>query len=124
MDEFIVQLIITVVIFLFGLMKRASNKKSKVEIRQEELVQEIKEKRLGSRGDVSNVITSPESVFTYVNNNLNTDVKSDITESLVEESFKGIEEEITLSNNELLEDFDPKKALVYSEILKPKYEEF
>ena len=124
MDEFIVQLIITVVIFLFGLMKRASNKKSKVEIRQEELVQEVKEKRLGSRGEVSNVITSPESVFTYVNNNLNTDVKSDITESLVEESFKGIEEEITLSNNELLEDFDPKKALVYSEILKPKYEEF
>ena len=124
MDEFIVQLIITVVIFLFGLMKRASNKKSKVEIRQEELVQEIKEKRLGSRGDVSNVITSPENAFTYVNNKLNTDVKLDTTESLVNKPFNGVEEEIALSNNELLEDFDPKKALVYSEILKPKYEEF
>ena len=124
MDEFIVQLIITVVIFLFGLMKRASNKKSKVEIRQEELVQEIKEKRLCSRGDVSNVITPPENVFTYVNNKLDTDVKLDTTESLVNEPFNGVEEEITLGNNELLEDFDPKKALVYSEILKPKYEEF
>ncbi len=124
MDEFIVQLIITVVIFLFGLMKRASNKKSKVEIRQEELVQEIKEKRLGSRGDVSNVITPPESVFTYVNNNLDTDVKLDTAKSLVNEPFNGVEEEITLSNYELLEDFDPKKALIYSEILKPKYEEF
>ena len=124
MDEFIVLLIITVVIFLFGLMKRASNKKSKVEIRQEELVQEIKEKRLGSRGDVSNVITLPENAFTYVNNNLDTDVKLDAVKSLVNEPFNGVEEEITLSNNELLEDFDPKKALVYSEILKPKYEEF
>ena len=124
MDEFIVQLIITVVIFLFGLMKRASNKKSKVEIRQEELVQEIKEKRLGSRGDVSNVITPPENTFTYVNNKLDTDVKLDTTKSLVNEPFNGVEEEITLGNNELLEDFDPKKALVYSEILKPKYEEF
>ena len=124
MDEFIVQLIITVVIFLFGLMKRASNKKSKVEIRQEELVQEIKEKRLGSRGDMSNVITLPENIFTYVNNKLDTDVKPDTTESLVNEPFNGVEEEITLGNNELLEDFDPKKALVYSEILKPKYEEF
>ena len=124
MDEFIVQLIITVVIFLFGLMKRASNKKSKVEIRQEELVQEIKEKRLGSRGDVSNVITPPENTFTYVNNKLDTDVKLDTTKSLVNEPFNGVEEEITLSNNELLEDFDPKKALIYSEILKPKYEEF
>jgi hypothetical protein len=124
MDEFIVQLIITVVIFLFGLMKRASKKKSKVEIRQEELVQEIKEKRLGSRGDVSNVITPPENIFTYVNNKLDTDVKLDTTKSLVNEPFNGVEEEITLSNNELLEDFDPKKALIYSEILKPKYEEF
>ena len=124
MDEFIVQLIITVVIFLFGLMKRASNKKSKVEIRQEELVQEIKEKRLGSRGDMSNVITPPENVFTYVNNNLDTDIKLDTAKSLVNEPFNSIEEEITLSNNELLEDFDPKKALIYSEILKPKYEEF
>ena len=124
MDEFIVQLIITVVIFLFGLMKRASNKKSKVEIRQEELVQEIKEKRLGSRGDVSNVITPPENIFTYVNNKLDTDVKLDTTKSLVNEPFNGVEEEITLSNNELLENFDPKKALIYSEILKPKYEEF
>ena len=124
MDEFIVQLIITVVIFLFGLMKRASNKKSKVEIRQEELVQEIKEKRLGSRGDMSNVITPPENVFTYVNNNLDTDVKLDTAKSLVNEPFNSVEEEITLSNNELLEDFDPKKALIYSEILKPKYEEF
>ena len=124
MDEFIVQLIITVVIFLFGLMKRASNKKSKVEIRQEELIQEIKEKRLGSRGDVSNVIMPPENVFTYVNNNLDTDVKLDTPKSLVDEPFNGVEEEITLGNNELLEDFDPKKALVYSEILKPKYEEF
>ena len=124
MDEFIVQLIITVVIFLFGLMKRASNKKSKVEIRQEELVQEIKEKRLGSMGDMSNVITPPENTFTYVNNKLDTDVKLDTTKSLVNEPFNGVEEEITLGNNELLEDFDPKKALVYSEILKPKYEEF
>ncbi|MBR6495749.1 MAG: hypothetical protein IKT28_01390 [Rikenellaceae bacterium] len=124
MDEFIVQLIITVVIFLFGLMKRASNKKSKVEIRKEDLVQEITEKRLGSRGDVSNVITPPENVFTCVNNNLDTDVKLDTTKSLVNEPFNGVEEEITLSNNELLEDFDPKKALIYSEILKPKYEEF
>ena len=124
MDEFIVQLIITVVIFLFGLMKRASNKKSKVEIRQEELVQEIKEKRLGSRGDVSNVITPPENIFTYVNNKLDTDVKFDTTKSLVNEPFNGVEEEITLGNNELLEDFDPEKALVYSEILKPKYGEF
>jgi hypothetical protein len=87
-------------------------------------VQEIKEKRLGSRGDMSNVITPPENIFTYVNNKLDTDVKLDATKSLVNEPFNGVEEEIALSNNELLGDFDPKKALIYSEILKPKYEEF
>lgn len=124
MDEFIVQLIITVVIFLFGLMKRASNKKSKVEIRQEELVQEIQEKRLRNRVGVPNVITLPKNTFTDVNVNFDTDVKLNTTESLVDESDGGVDDEVLQSNDGLLEDFNPKKALIYSEILKPKYEEF
>ena len=124
MDEFIVQLIITVVIFLFGLMKRASGKKSKVEIRQEELVQEIQEKRLRNRVVVPNVVVSSESMFTNVNAEFDTDVNLKRREVQVVDLDEGIEDEFASNNNELLEDFDLKKAFVYSEILKPKYEEF
>ena len=124
MDEFIVQLIITVVIFLFGLMKRASGKKSKVEIRQEELVQEIQEKRLRNRVVVPNVVVSSESVFTNVNTEFDADVNLKRKEVQVVDLDEGIEDEFASNNNELLEDFDLKKAFVYSEILKPKYEEF
>ena len=124
MNEFIVQLIITVVIFLFGLMKRASGKKSKVEIRQEELVQEIQEKRLRNRVVVPNVVVFSESEFTNVNTEFDTDVNLKRKEVQVVDLDEVIEDEFASNNNELLEDFDLKKAFVYSEILKPKYEEF
>ena len=124
MDEFIVQLIITVVIFLFGLMKRASSKKSKVEIRQEELVQEIQEKRLRNRVVVPNVVEPSECTFTNVIDKFNTNVNTVNKEEQVADVDSTLDNEFASNNDELLADFDPKKAFVYSEIFKPKYEEF
>ena len=71
-------------------------------------------------------------VFTNVNNsefNLDTKVnnaslvnRAKVVDNCEKQSVTV--ESPVLADNELLDDFDLKKAVIYSEILKPKYEDF
>jgi poly-D-alanine transfer protein DltD len=71
-------------------------------------------------------------VFTNVNNkefNLNTKVNNESLANRAkvvdncEKQSVAVESPVS-ADNELLDDFDLKKAVIYSEILKPKYEDF
>ena len=129
MEDFLIELVI--IFFTVGawLLKQMVAKKTK----PEDVFGDFEEIQFEREDEEEFQDDSFKSdVFTNVNNNefnLNTKVnntslanRAKVVDNCEKQSIT-VESPVS-ADNELLDDFDLKKAIIYSEILKPKYEDF
>ena len=132
MSDSVIEIIIALLGVGFWLVKQFG--RSKIEIENDEFIEELKEKQMQAQEVITtnrpNItkVKRVTNVTKKIKRNTSTPVLSEEypinTESNLMEAPAPITPVVQEENNELLKDFDLRKAVIYSEIMKPKYEDF